>query len=248
MANVNVNFVARVPGQFHGPRFGPGLTFVQRFLAIFFVAQKRSATTVRVDFNQPLRSKASTTVAGNYTITGPSAIVVSSVAFTPGNTYVVLTITGNFLLGTYTVAVAAQTVEAANEDRLYNAAASTDFIADAGDETAPEISDVTPAEGTVLGPNDPIGFRVTDPFGNLERTNVYAYFPRTRLFEVVFFRAISGPWGSRAEGFAPKYIGTREVVEEGADFLFSGVIREGGWPEPPIIIPDPIDSAGNEAA
>jgi hypothetical protein len=118
----------------------------------------------------------------------------------------------------------------------------------APDATAPAISDVTPASGSELGPNDPIGFRITDAYGNLERTNVYAYFPRTRLFEVVFFRAITGPWGSRPEGFAPKYIGNREVVEAGKNFLFSSILREGGWPEPPVIIPDPIDDVGNEAA
>lgn len=114
------------------------------------------------------------------------------------------------------------------------------------DTTAPVVSNVTPVAETPLEPTTPIGFDVTDSGGNLTRSNVYAYFPATGRFEVVYFSgSVSGSWGSRPAGFSPQYTGTRSTVTNG--FRFAGVVRAGGWPSAPVIVADPIDAAGNEA-
>lgn len=113
--------------------------------------------------------------------------------------------------------------------------------------TVPVVANVTPPAGVAIDKTAAIGFDVTDAAGNLKRANVYAYFPSLQRFEVVYFSgAISGAWGSRSAGFGPGYGGTRSVITNG--YRFSGVVRTGGWPAPPVIVTDPIDSAGNEAA
>lgn len=51
------------------------------------------------------------TTAGNYTVSGPSVITITNVAWTPGNTYLTLTYTGSFTSSdTYTMAVVANTI------------------------------------------------------------------------------------------------------------------------------------------
>ena len=113
------------------------------------------------------------------------------------------------------------------------------------DTTAPTVTNVTP-EGSALSPTGAIGFDVTDEGGNLTRSNVFAYYPATGRFEVVYFSgSVSGAWGARSAGFSPQYSGTREAITNG--FRFSSVVRVGGWPANPVIIADPVDSAGNEA-
>lgn len=129
--SVLVNFIAWTPSQRQGSICGPGLNFIRRaFTPAIIAAEKLTATTVRVDFNDLLRSYSPTSVAGNYTITGPSTVTVSSVAFTPGNSYAVLTVTGTFAPGTYTVAVAGNTVQSAADDRIVNASGSCSLVVD----------------------------------------------------------------------------------------------------------------------
>lgn len=113
------------------------------------------------------------------------------------------------------------------------------------DVTTPTVTNVTP-EGASLSPTSGVGFDVTDEGGNLTRSNVFAYYPATGRFEVVYFSgAVSGAWGARPAGFSTQYTGTREAITNG--FRFSNVVRVGGWPAAPVIIADPVDSAGNEA-
>lgn len=111
-----------------------------------------------------------------------------------------------------------------------------------GDTVKPEITNVTPAEGVELNPSSGVvGFDLTDASGNLTRTNVYAYYPSLRTFEVVWFGSPIAPYF--AGGFGPQYAGTRAVITNG--FRFATVIRLGGWPGAPIIVCDPVDDAGN---
>jgi hypothetical protein len=87
----------------------------------------RTLTQVRVDFGRSLRSKASTTVAANYTLTGPTSITFTSVTFTPGSTYLVLDYTGTFTSGTYSMTLASQTVQAAGDDQ-YNITTGVNLV------------------------------------------------------------------------------------------------------------------------
>lgn len=124
--------------------------------------------------------------------------------------------------------------------------AQIEFIGAGGEEsTIPVVSAVTPAPGTEITRETAISFNVTDEGGNLEHTNVCVYYPSLQRFEVLFYAAISGSWGARAEGFGPQYTGTRTPIANG--FAFTDVIRRNGWPAPPVLVIDPADDAGNEA-
>lgn len=83
-----------------------GQTYQQN---LTYSAAITSYTTVRVYFAAALAALAATSLAARYTITGPSAISVGSVAFTPGNAFVDLTVSGSWVAGTYTLAIAANT-------------------------------------------------------------------------------------------------------------------------------------------
>lgn len=113
------------------------------------------------------------------------------------------------------------------------------------DATDPVVSNVTPPAGAVITPETTLSFDVTDAGGNLSRTNVSVYYPSLQRWEVLFYAAITGAWGSRAQGFGPQYEGNRAPITNG--FRFTGVRRRGGWPARPVVVVDPVDSAGNEA-
>lgn len=115
-----------------------------------------------------------------------------------------------------------------------------------GDTSNPVVTNVTPASGSVIVSDTPIAFDVTDAGGNLSRTNVSVYYPSLQRWEVLFYAAISGAWGARGEGFGPQYTGTRTAIANG--FAFTNVKRRGGWPARPVLVVDPVDSVGNEAA
>lgn len=72
----------------------------------------RSGGTILLTFAVALRSLAATTVTGNYTVTGPTVITVTSITFTPGNAFLALNYTGTLSSGIYTVTLAASTVMA----------------------------------------------------------------------------------------------------------------------------------------
>lgn len=122
-----------------------------------------------------------------------------------------------------------------------------DFGAEAaGDTTLPVVSNVSPASGSEITPDAAISFDITDAGGNLEHTNVCVYYPSLQRFEVLFYAAFSGSWGSRPEGFGPQYTGTRTAIPNG--FAFTNVIRRNGWPARPVLVIDPTDEEGNEAS
>lgn len=116
----------------------------------------------------------------------------------------------------------------------------------AGDATNPVVSAVTPTPGTAVTPDTGISFNVTDLGGNLNRTNVSAYYPSLQRWEILYYSEISGAWGTRPEGFGPQYEGTRTPIPNG--FAFTGVKRRGGWPARPVLVVDPTDTDGNEAS
>lgn len=122
----------------------------------------------------------------------------------------------------------------------YNVLGTTDTI-------PPSVENVSPTPGIQLDPSVPVSFDMVDKSGNLTRTLLFIYYPTLQRFEVVWFPEISGSWGSRAAGFGPQYLGTRTRVDA-TRYSFTGVIRKGGWPAPWVLVPDPIDDAGNEAA
>jgi hypothetical protein len=123
---------------------------------------------------------------------------------------------------------------------------SVPVVAGGGDGTSPVVSAITPTPGSAITRETPISFNVTDAGGNLEHTNVCVYYPSLQRFEVLFYSAISGTWGTRPAGFGPQYTGTRTPITNG--FAFSNVIRRGGWPAHPVVVIDPTDTTGNEAA
>jgi hypothetical protein len=119
------------------------------------------------------------------------------------------------------------------------------FLASEGDfapGTGPEVTNLVPADGTLIARDQPLQFDVIDADGDLTRTHLFAYFPATKMFEVVYFSAVSGYLGA---GFAPQYTGTRSVITSG--FRFSGVIRRGGWPSRVVLVTDPRDATGQES-
>ena len=75
-------------------------------------------TQIRLDFGAALRSLPDTTSTGNYVVSGPSAVSVTSVVFTPGNTFVLLNHTGNIIAGVYTITLAPLTAQALNNDAI----------------------------------------------------------------------------------------------------------------------------------
>ena len=97
-------------------------------LDLTWTAQK-SSSAVLISFNRILRDLAATTIASNYTVTGPSTITVNSVTFTPGNAYLYLNVTGSFVPGTYTVNMATNTAQASADD-IYNS--TTPYTFDGG--------------------------------------------------------------------------------------------------------------------
>ena len=158
------------------------------------------------------------------------------------------------VVGIYTLTPTPADIAAGVEGRLdAPAGASPDYwefssepIVAVSDATNPVVANVTPPSGTEITRETPIGFEITDAGGNLEHTNVCVYYPSLQRFEVLFYAAISGAWGSRPEGFGPQYTGTRTPIANG--FAFTNVIRRNGWPARPVVVIDPTDDAGNEAA
>lgn len=112
----------------------------------------------------------------------------------------------------------------------------------APDTAPPVVSNITPATGTPINPEDPIAFDVTDPSENLAGVKVLAYYPALGTFEVIYFdEAIAGT--GFTGGFGPQYSGTRTPISTG--FEFTDVVRRGGWPSTPHLIVVAGDTAGN---
>lgn len=101
--------------------------------------------------------------------------------------------------------------------------------------TAPTISNVQPAAATAIASTDPVSFDITDPEGFV-RILLVADFPLLGIREVIH----------DGTSFSPNYTGfgnARTAITNG--FSYS-VLRKGGWPVSPIIIPYAIDTTGQE--
>lgn len=103
------------------------------------------------------------------------------------------------------------------------------------DIDGPVIANLSPTPGTVVGPSDPIAFRVTDAAAALGRVFVSAAFAALQVEEVIHD-------GDDFRG--PYTASTRIAVAGGWDFA---VRRRGGWPASPSLRVHALDAAGNEA-
>jgi hypothetical protein len=75
-------------------------------------------------------------VTTNYSISGPTTITVTGVSFTPGNSFVLLTISGTFTaLATYTLSLVSQTAQSGTDDQ-YNTTTPYSFIGNFGGGSA----------------------------------------------------------------------------------------------------------------
>jgi hypothetical protein len=110
-----------------GSKFPAGGALAPVENPVTFGVQRLDLTTVQLDFVRSLRAFAPTTSAVRYSIIGPSAITVGSVAFTAGTPTVTLTVSGAWVAGTYTVTVANQTAQALTSDD-YNSTAGVSLV------------------------------------------------------------------------------------------------------------------------
>lgn len=116
----------------------------------------------------------------------------------------------------------------ANPQYLLVGLPTTDF-------TAPNVANVSPANGTTIGPGTSISLDVTDAFPGLLRVVLIAKF--SAAWELIHDGDSFGPLYSRAS--------TRSSITGGFRFVIS---RTGGWPSTPTILPLASDFAGNENA
>jgi hypothetical protein len=80
--------------------------------ALILTAQRNGSNTIYIQSTNALANLAATTVPGNWIISGgPTSLYVSSVSFTPGNSFLTLTTTGGYATGTYNITPAIQTVK-----------------------------------------------------------------------------------------------------------------------------------------
>ena len=106
-----------------------------------------------------------------------------------------------------------------------------------GDVTPPVVTIVSPTPGTGILRTQPITFDVTDETG-FRRVMVLASFPSKGIYEVIHD---GDRWGPHYD-VSPN---ARTDIAGGHRFT---VLRRGGWPAAPSILPMPIDVGGNEAA
>jgi len=105
------------------------------------------------------------------------------------------------------------------------------------DTSAPVVSNVTPASGTPVDENDPLGFDVTDDSNVFRQTLLHARYPSKSTWEVIH----------DGIAFAPVFAAGSTRVSIAGGFRYS-LRRAGGWPGDPTIYPVAIDRAGNENA
>ncbi len=101
--------------------------------------------------------------------------------------------------------------------------------------SAPVISNVTPAAASAIAPTDILGFDITDPEG-FTRILLVADFPTLGIREVIH----------DGLSFSANYNGfgnSRTVITNGFQYR---LLRKGGWPVSPVIIPYAIDATGQE--
>lgn len=102
------------------------------------------------------------------------------------------------------------------------------------DSTPPVVSNVSPTPGTTISPSTPITMDVTDNRG-LALVMLIASFPGTPAPEVVY----------DGNAFSSAYLGSSSVSSISGGYHFS-LLRNGGWPATPTVIPYVLDTSGNE--
>lgn len=101
--------------------------------------------------------------------------------------------------------------------------------------TPPTITNFSPATGSSIYVTTPVGFDITDD-GPFRRIIIHALYSASRIDEVVH----------DGNTYGPKYTGslnTRTAIAGGYTYV---MLRDGGWPESPIITPYAIDITGSE--
>lgn len=97
----------------------------------------------------------------------------------------------------------------------------------------PIVTSISPAPGTALQPQQAVSFNVTSPAGrSFSAMVILAQYPNIGPYEVVH----------DGVNFSSNYFGTKSAITNG--FSFAGVLRRGGWPSSPTIVPIAVDSAG----
>ncbi len=108
-------------------------------------------------------------------------------------------------------------------------------VGGSADETAPTLSNLSPADGAALARTDTVTFDVTDAVG-LRDVLVMVEFPATGEYEVIH----------DGDNFAATYSSsTRTAITNGYRFVLT---RENGWIGSPTFRVQAIDTSGNEVA
>jgi hypothetical protein len=104
------------------------------------------------------------------------------------------------------------------------------------ESVAPVVSVISPTPGTAIDPVAAITIDVTDNKGLFRRILLTMRFAGLDIEEVVH----------NGDAFGPKYLGglnNRIAIEGGYRYT---LLRRGGWPANPTLVPYAIDVAGNE--
>jgi len=193
-----------------------------------------SQTQVLVSFTTPITTI--NTTASRYTITGPSSITVSSV-IQSSSTQLTLTVTGSWSgSGTYSLAILNNTIGDATGK--FNQGVAT-FLGPSSAGilplTPPTVSNVNPVPGTAIYINQPISFDVKDDTG-LRRVIITAKYQRAKIQEVVH----------DGYDFGFSYLGSSNVISSISGGFHYVMLRDGGWPEGPILTTFAVDTSGTE--
>lgn len=98
----------------------------------------------------------------------------------------------------------------------------------------PAVGSISPTPDSVIGPSTPITFTLTDTV-SIVAALVLAKFPQSGLYEVVH----------DGSAFSSNYAAgsTRSPISGGWSY---SVVRTGGWPSSPTIVPVAVDAGGGE--
>lgn len=101
--------------------------------------------------------------------------------------------------------------------------------------SGPLVSNVSPAVGTAIHATDPLSFEITDTV-SFRRILIVADFGSIGIQEVIH----------DGDSFSQIYTGGSNARTAITDGFAYRVLRNGGWPASPRIIPYALDTAGDE--
>lgn len=113
------------------------------------------------------------------------------------------------------------------------------------DNAPPEVTVVSPAEGTPITASTPLVVDVTDAV-DLVSTPLYAEFPGAASAEMVYQGATSVGGTPVNTGFLRPYASQSTIVDVAGGVRLS-IRRDGGWPGDVQLTLLPVDGAGNLA-